>query len=82
MLKVSAVTSPGEIDFRPGDVLLLTVKSQDTDAALRDLHNVEKDIPIFCLQNGVRNEETAAGISKGFMASLCVSRQSLSPMGR
>jgi 2-dehydropantoate 2-reductase len=59
MLKVKAVTSPGQIDFQANDVVLLCVKSQDTEAALGDLKALVQDIPIFCLQNGVRNEETA-----------------------
>jgi 2-dehydropantoate 2-reductase len=60
VLKVAAVTAPGEIDFRQNDVVLFTMKSQNTEEALRDLGSVVSDVPIFCLQNGVRNEETAA----------------------
>ncbi|MFH1651427.1 MAG: 2-dehydropantoate 2-reductase [Chloroflexota bacterium] len=59
-LKVNAVTSPREISFKPGDVVLLTVKSQDTGAALRDLKAVVEEIPVFCFQNGIRNEETTS----------------------
>ncbi len=58
-LRLPAVTEPGQIDFRPEDVVLLCVKSQNTDEALRDLHTAVGDIPIFCFQNGVRNEEIA-----------------------
>lgn len=58
-LRVSAVTAPDQVDFRPDDVVLLCVKSQNTDEALRDLRGVIEDVPIFCLQNGVRNEEIA-----------------------
>lgn len=60
MLKVKAVISPREIAFESNDVVLLCVKSQDSEAALTDLKAMVRDIPIFCLQNGVRNEETAA----------------------
>lgn len=60
ILRLAAVTSPGEIEFEPRDVIFLCVKSQDTDSALRELHAVVKDVPIFCFQNGVRNEEIAA----------------------
>lgn len=60
ILSVAAVTAPGEIGFQTGDVILLCVKGQDTDAALRDLRAVTKDVPIFCCQNGVRNEEIAS----------------------
>ncbi len=60
MLKVKAVTSPSQIAFRANDVVLLCVKSQDTEGALRDLKALIPDVPVFCLQNGIRNEETAA----------------------
>jgi 2-dehydropantoate 2-reductase len=33
------------------------MKGQNTEQAMRDLHDAVKDIPVFCLQNGVRNEE-------------------------
>ncbi len=59
MLKLKAVTSPRQIDFQANDVILLCVKSQDTEAALVDLKAQTQDIPIFCVQNGIRNEETA-----------------------
>ena len=56
---MTAVTDPREITFGPDDVVLLTVKSQDTEAALKDLQAAVKDVPVFCFQNGVRNEEVA-----------------------
>ena len=62
ILRVTAVTSPAEVGFKPGDVVLLTMKGQNTEAAMRDLSAVTKDIPIFCAQNGVRNEETASAV--------------------
>ncbi len=58
-LRLPAVTEPGQIEFGPEDVVLLCMKGQDTDKALHDLHAVVDDIPIFCVQNGVRNEEIA-----------------------
>ncbi len=58
-LRLPAVTELSQIDFRPEDVVLLCVKGQNTDEALRDLRAVVGDIPIFCFQNGVRNEEIA-----------------------
>jgi 2-dehydropantoate 2-reductase len=60
ILKVAAVTSPAEISFRPDDVVLLTMKGQNTEAAMRDLGAVARDVPVFCAQNGVRNEEIVA----------------------
>ncbi len=59
-LKITAVTSPAEAGLRPDDVILLTMKGQNTAAAMAELKTVISDIPVFCLQNGVRNEEIAA----------------------
>ena len=58
-LRLPAVTEPSQIDFRREDVVLLCVKGQHTDEALRNLRTVVGDLPIFCFQNGVRNEEIA-----------------------
>jgi 2-dehydropantoate 2-reductase len=60
-VKVGAVTSPAEVGFRADDVVLLTMKGQNTGEAMRDLKAVARDLPIFCAQNGIRNEETVAG---------------------
>jgi 2-dehydropantoate 2-reductase len=54
------VGDPNEIDFRPDDIVLLTMKTQDTIPALERLRAagvVEQ--PIFCVQNGVANERFA-----------------------
>ena len=45
---------------RPGDVVLLAVKSQDTVGALLAIRATGADVPIVCLQNGVENERAAA----------------------
>jgi 2-dehydropantoate 2-reductase len=59
-LPVTAVAHPSEVGFREGDVVLLTVKSQDTVAALDDLRLAADDaIPVICAQNGVENERMA-----------------------
>ncbi len=51
---------PLEIDFRPDDVILLTMKSQDTVEALEDLRAAGvRSQAIFCAQNGVANEPFA-----------------------
>ncbi|MFC2070943.1 ketopantoate reductase family protein [Chloroflexota bacterium] len=60
-LEIPAVTGPDKIDFKPDDVILLCMKGQNTEEALRELKKKVEDVPIFCLQNGVRNEEIAAG---------------------
>jgi 2-dehydropantoate 2-reductase len=62
-LRVPAVTHPREIQFRADDVVLLTMKSHDTEAALRELRAAGGDpweLPIFCTQNGIANEPIAA----------------------
>ena len=52
--------SPADIAFRPDDVILLTMKSQDTQAAIRALRDAGvADQPVVCMQNGVANERAA-----------------------
>ena len=60
ILRLLAVTSPDQIDFGPDDVVFLCMKGQNTEEALRGLRVVTEDVPIFCLQNGVRNEDMVA----------------------
>jgi 2-dehydropantoate 2-reductase len=59
ILRIPAVTSPNRINFTREDVVCLCMKGQDTEAALEDLKASTGDVPIFCFQNGVRNEEIA-----------------------
>lgn len=60
LVDVPVVASPGEIAFRPDDVIVLTVKSNDTEAALEALVAAGVDRqPIVCAQNGVANETMA-----------------------
>jgi 2-dehydropantoate 2-reductase len=59
-LKIPAVTSPDQIKFGSDDVIFLSVRGQDTEEALRKLKKLAPHVPIFCFQNGVRNEEIAA----------------------
>ncbi len=56
LLPVEAVSRPSELEWRDDDVVLLGMKSQDTEAALRGL---DPRLPVVCLQNGVANERTA-----------------------
>ena len=58
---VSAVAHPSEIEFREDDLVILTMKGQDTSNALDDLERcASPEIPIVCGQNGVANERTVA----------------------
>ena len=60
-LPVPAVGHPRELTFRPDDVVLLTMKSNQTGAALDDLEAAGGyDLPIVCCQNGVGNEPLVA----------------------
>jgi 2-dehydropantoate 2-reductase len=61
VVRLPAVTAPADIKFGAEDVVCLCVKGQDTETALRDLKDAVDEIPVFCFQNGVRNEEIAAG---------------------
>lgn len=66
-IQIEAFVHPSELILREDDVIHLTVKSQDTPEvaeALRSCH--AQDLPIFCFQNGVRNERTLthAGFSR------------------
>jgi 2-dehydropantoate 2-reductase len=59
--QIPAVEHPREIAFRRDDVVILTMKTQDTEAALHDLESAGGgDLPIVCCQNGVDNERIAA----------------------
>lgn len=60
-LKIPAVMHAREVDFRPDDVIFLSVKSFHADAAAAELRQATSlELPIFCAQNGVANEGTAA----------------------
>ncbi|MGH9755035.1 MAG: ketopantoate reductase family protein [Blastocatellia bacterium] len=57
-----AVTHPRDITPSAGDVVILTVKSSQTAASIQSLRETfPEETPVVCMQNGVRNEETAAG---------------------
>ncbi len=59
-VQVAAVGHPSEIDWRPGDIAVLAMKTQDTEPALAALETAAGcDIPVICVQNGVENERLA-----------------------
>ena len=59
-LQIAVAGSPAEIEFQDGDAVLLTMKTQDTEAALDELRaTANVSVPIFCAQNGVKNERLA-----------------------
>lgn len=58
--RFDCVEAPAAITFRPDDMILLTMKSQDTETALADLRAAGvSDQAVFCFQNGVANERMA-----------------------
>ena len=60
IVQVEAVASPYEVDFRPDDVVLMTMKSQHSRDALDELRRAASDsISVVCCQNGVENERMA-----------------------
>ena len=57
---IPVVGSPDEISWAGDEIVLLTMKGQDTDAALDALEAAAADtIAIACVQNGVDNERLA-----------------------
>ena len=60
LLPIPAIAHPSELDWRMGDVVLLTMKTQDTEAALHDLElSAGTGLPVICAQNGIENERMA-----------------------
>jgi 2-dehydropantoate 2-reductase len=59
-LPIPAVGHPSEVDWRAGDVVLLAMKSDATEAAVRELAScADPSTPVCCVQNGVANEPAA-----------------------
>lgn len=66
-LRAPVVSGPGELSLRSDDVLLLTVKTQDSAAALDAWawqpvaggSVAAQQLPVFCAQNGVASERLA-----------------------
>jgi 2-dehydropantoate 2-reductase len=59
-VRLAAVGHPAEIDWGASQVVLMTMKSQQTQAALVELATAApRETPIVCLQNGIANESAA-----------------------
>jgi 2-dehydropantoate 2-reductase len=59
-IDIPARGHPAEIEFRDGDVVLMTMKSQHSTTALDALRLAAPEgIPVVCCQNGVANERMA-----------------------
>ncbi|WP_322795175.1 ketopantoate reductase family protein [Tepidiforma sp.] len=60
-LSIPAVVHPGEVEWTGREVVFLAMKTQDTEAALRELEAAAGcRVPVVCAQNGVENERLAA----------------------
>ncbi len=60
MLPVSVANHPSQVDLRADDVVVLAMKTQDTQGALHALtETAPPEIAVVCAQNGVENERLA-----------------------
>ena len=60
VLEIPVTDSPGALEWRGDEVVMLATKSQDTAGALEALRAVAPaSTPVLCLQNGVENERVA-----------------------
>jgi 2-dehydropantoate 2-reductase len=80
-IPIAAVGSPREIDIHAHDVVLLTMKSQDTAAALLELSEIaDREVAVVCAQNGVDNERQALRLfSRVYGMFVYVTAQHLEP---
>ncbi len=59
-LPMACVGHPSEIRFQAGDLVLMTMKAQHSEDALRTLRDTAgQGVPVVCAQNGVANEPMA-----------------------
>lgn len=60
-IKAPAAARITDVEMRPDDVIFLVMKSPETGEAVEAARgHVDPETPVFCFQNGVRNEEAAA----------------------
>jgi 2-dehydropantoate 2-reductase len=74
-LRVPAVASASEVGFRDGDLVLLCVKSQDTERSLIEIRAAGGEpqrLPIVCCQNSVTNEPAAVRFFRRVYGGLVV----------
>lgn len=71
VVEFPCVGAPSEIEFRPDDVIFLTMKTQDTKPALEDLQKCGvSDQAIVCTQNGIENERLALRVCRNVYAAV------------
>lgn len=70
-IRINAVSHPRDVAWRGDEHVFLTMKTQDTEPALRDLEACAGTaVPVFCAQNGVENERLAARRFENVYATL------------
>lgn len=92
VVEVTTVAGPEEVDLRVGDVLVLTVKTQDAEAALtqwawQPVHDasgavigVAADLPIITFQNGLAAEDLAwRRFAQVYGATIAIAASYLTP---
>ncbi len=61
IIKAPAAARITDVEMRPDDVVFLATKSPETKEAVDAARgHVDPETPVFCFQNGVRNEEAAS----------------------
>ena len=68
-VRLPAAATPSELQIGPDTVIILAMKTNDTEAALDAAGPLYDGLPIFCFQNGVANEEFVA--ERGLRAYGC-----------
>ncbi len=59
-LRIPVAAGPGEVGWRPGDVVVLATKTQHSVDLLDAVAAAAPHVPVVCAQNGVANERFAA----------------------
>lgn len=58
-LPITTVASPAEVDWQPGDIAIVTTKTQDAEAAFDQLRDANPDATVLVATNGVDAERMA-----------------------
>lgn len=70
-IPIEAVGHPDEVAWNGDEHVFLTMKTQDTEPAIRALESAAgTTVPVFCAQNGVENERLAARRFENVYATL------------
>lgn len=70
-VRIEVAASAADLHVGGGDAVVLAVKSQDTEAALRALAGADPQTAIVCAQNGVANESMALRLFRN-VYGMCV----------